>query len=175
MTATGASAIQESAFQPSAIGSWFRRLIPERLAPELPEAVAVTRHPKLCPSQSPGLRFPFEFKPLALGRVGTASRHRLHQAAAGRPKVGAWLRRALRSGVHDESCPYLGSPCGEQLTEAVSPTLGPVLPSPSPGSSPSLITQHYPRPRRPWMHRCRRPWRSPACRRPCRPAYRRRR
>jgi hypothetical protein len=36
-------------FQPSAIGSWFLRLIPERLAPELPEPVAVTRHPKLCP------------------------------------------------------------------------------------------------------------------------------
>jgi hypothetical protein len=33
----------------SAIGSWFLRLIPERLATELPEPVAVTRHPKLCP------------------------------------------------------------------------------------------------------------------------------
>jgi hypothetical protein len=46
VTATGASAILESAYQPSAIGSWFLRLIPERLAPELPEPVAVTRHPK---------------------------------------------------------------------------------------------------------------------------------
>ena len=35
-------------------------------------------------------------------------------AAAGRPKVGAWLRRALQGGVHDESCPYLVSPCGER-------------------------------------------------------------
>jgi hypothetical protein len=33
-------------YQPSAIGSWFRRLIPERLAPEFPEPVAVTRNPK---------------------------------------------------------------------------------------------------------------------------------
>jgi hypothetical protein len=33
-------------YQPSAIGSWFRRLIPERLTPEFPEPVAVTRHPK---------------------------------------------------------------------------------------------------------------------------------
>jgi hypothetical protein len=46
VTATGASAIQELAYQPSAIGSWFLRLTPERLAPELPEPVAVTRHPK---------------------------------------------------------------------------------------------------------------------------------
>jgi len=49
VTATGASAIQESAFQPSAIGSWFRRLTPERPEPELPTAAAVTRHPKLRP------------------------------------------------------------------------------------------------------------------------------
>jgi len=49
VTATGASAIQESAFQPTAIGSWFLWLIPERLAPELPAAAAVTRHPKLRP------------------------------------------------------------------------------------------------------------------------------
>jgi hypothetical protein len=33
-------------YQSSAIGSWFLRLIPERLAPELQEPVAVTRHPK---------------------------------------------------------------------------------------------------------------------------------
>jgi hypothetical protein len=46
VTATGASAIQESAYQPSAIGSRILRLIPERLEPELPEPVAVTRHPK---------------------------------------------------------------------------------------------------------------------------------
>jgi len=35
------------------------------------------------------------------------------QAAAGRPRVGAWLCHALRIGVHDESCPYHRSPCGE--------------------------------------------------------------
>jgi hypothetical protein len=46
VTATEASAIQESAYQPSAIGSWFLRLTPERLAPEFPEPAAVTRHPK---------------------------------------------------------------------------------------------------------------------------------
>ena len=103
------------------IGSWFLRLIPERLVPELPVPVAVTRHPKLYPSQSSGLPYPLEFHPLALGRVGTASRHSLHQAAAGRLKVGAWLRRALRSGVHDESCPYLRSPCGERGQHAVLP------------------------------------------------------
>ena len=40
---------------------------------------------------------------------------RSYQAAAGRPRVGAWLRRALRGGVHDESCPYHGSPCGERM------------------------------------------------------------
>jgi hypothetical protein len=32
--------------------------------------------------------------------------------------VGAWLCRALRREGHDESCPYLGSPCGERLTPA---------------------------------------------------------
>ena len=69
MTATGASAIQESAFQPSAIGFWFQPLIPERLAPELTEPVAITRHPKLHPSQSSGLRFPFEFALPASGRA----------------------------------------------------------------------------------------------------------
>ena len=42
----------------------------------------------------------------------------LAQAAAGRPRVGAWLRRALRGGVHDESCPYLEA----RLTGPVSPT-----------------------------------------------------
>ena len=36
------------------------------------------------------------------------------KAAAGRPRVGAWLRRALRRRGHDKSCPYLGSPCGER-------------------------------------------------------------
>jgi hypothetical protein len=51
VTAIGASAIQESAYPPSAIGSWFLRLIPERLATELPEPVAVTRHPKQAPQQ----------------------------------------------------------------------------------------------------------------------------
>jgi hypothetical protein len=44
--ATWASAIQESAFQPSAIGFWFPRLTPERLAPEPPAPVVVTRHPE---------------------------------------------------------------------------------------------------------------------------------
>jgi len=38
------------------IGSWLLRLIPERLAPELPEPVAVTRHPKQAPQ--PILRSP---------------------------------------------------------------------------------------------------------------------
>ncbi len=33
--------------------------------------------------------------------------------------VGAWLCRALRRGVHDESCPYHGSPCGELDTPYV--------------------------------------------------------
>ena len=65
------------------------------------------------PSQLSGLWFPFELIVSAAGRVGTA---------AGRPRVGAWLRRALLSRcvpirqpltaktccvVHDESCPYL--------------------------------------------------------------------
>jgi hypothetical protein len=49
VTATGASAIQESAFQPSAIGSWFLRPIPERLALELPAPLAVIRHLKMHP------------------------------------------------------------------------------------------------------------------------------
>jgi len=56
VTATWASAIQESAYQPSAIGFWFPRLIPERPEPELPSAVAVTRHQKINPqpiSRSP--------------------------------------------------------------------------------------------------------------------------
>ena len=46
--------------------------------------------------------------------VGTAPRAVLFlcPAAAGRLRVGAWLRRALRKGVHDESCPYLRPPCG---------------------------------------------------------------
>ena len=35
------------------------------------------------------------------------------QVAAGRPRVGLQLSHTLRIGVHDESCPYLGSPCGE--------------------------------------------------------------
>ena len=46
MTATGASAPQDSAVQPSAIGFGFPRLIPERPEPELPAPVPVTRHPK---------------------------------------------------------------------------------------------------------------------------------
>jgi hypothetical protein len=33
----------------SAIGPWFLRLIPERLAPEHPKPVAVTRHLKIYP------------------------------------------------------------------------------------------------------------------------------
>jgi hypothetical protein len=53
---TGASAIQESAYQPSAIGFWFLRLFPERPEPELPTAVAVTRHQKIKPQ--PIIRFP---------------------------------------------------------------------------------------------------------------------
>ncbi len=57
--------IGDSGFGFSAIGSWFRRLTPGRPKPELPTAVAVTSHPKLCPSQSSGLRFPFEFIPSA--------------------------------------------------------------------------------------------------------------
>jgi hypothetical protein len=42
VTATAASAIRESAFQPSAFGFRFLQLIPERLEPELPATVAVT-------------------------------------------------------------------------------------------------------------------------------------
>ena len=45
MTATGASAIQELALQPSAIGFGFPRLVPERPEPELPAPVPVTSHP----------------------------------------------------------------------------------------------------------------------------------
>jgi hypothetical protein len=56
---------------------------------------AETWDPKvfLPPANYPVSGFPFELLRFALGRVGTASRHR---AAEGRPKVGAWLRRALR-------------------------------------------------------------------------------
>jgi hypothetical protein len=38
--------ISDSAVGLSAIGFWFLRLIPERLAPEFPEPVTATRHPK---------------------------------------------------------------------------------------------------------------------------------
>ena len=46
MTATGASAIRGSAFQPSAIGFGFPRLVPERPDPELQAPVPVTCHPE---------------------------------------------------------------------------------------------------------------------------------
>jgi hypothetical protein len=60
--------------------------------------MAETRDLKMhLPSQSSDLRFPFEFIPLALGRVGTASRHSLH-------RVG------------------LSALAQPRLTEAVSPT-----------------------------------------------------
>jgi len=47
VTATRASAPQESALQPSAIGFGFPRLVPERLAPELLVPVPVTCHPRM--------------------------------------------------------------------------------------------------------------------------------
>ncbi len=46
MTAIGASAIQASVFQPSAIGFGFLRLTPERPESERPAPVPVTSHPK---------------------------------------------------------------------------------------------------------------------------------
>jgi hypothetical protein len=75
---------------------------------------AETRDLKVyAPSQSSGLRFPFERCLSALGRVERPrSTVRLtkggqpYQAAEWWPRVGAWLRRALLAGVHDESCPY---------------------------------------------------------------------
>ena len=72
----------------------------------------------MIPSQSAGFRAPFE-RPNVLGRAAIAMaavrRGKCETpGAAGRLKVGAWLRRALRGGVHDESCPYLRSPCGER-------------------------------------------------------------
>lgn len=47
MTAIGASAILELAFQPSAIGFGSRRLTPKRLTPEFPGYAPVTFHLKL--------------------------------------------------------------------------------------------------------------------------------
>ena len=58
-----------------------------------------------------------EYRGSACLGVGAALRAALGclVAAAGRPRVGVWLRRALRNGGHDKSCPYLGSPCGERF------------------------------------------------------------
>ena len=66
--------------------------------------------------------------PWSAVRPSRDARPYLMLAAAGRPRVGAWLRRAFLVhafpianrqylsvacfGVHDESCPYLGPPCG---------------------------------------------------------------
>jgi len=56
-----------------AIGFGFPRLAPERPDPELLVSVAVTRHPIICPSQSSGLRFPFDWRPLGLLGITPAS------------------------------------------------------------------------------------------------------
>ena len=45
----GATLLKVTGDSHRGIDSWFLRLTPERLAPEHPEPVAVTRHPKLCP------------------------------------------------------------------------------------------------------------------------------
>ena len=56
-----------------AIGFGFPRLAPERPDPELMVSVAVTRRPIICPSQSSGLRFPFDWRPLGLLGITPAS------------------------------------------------------------------------------------------------------
>ena len=86
VTATRASAIRVSAFQPSAIGFGIPRLVPERLAPELLDPVPVTCHPEWISIRQP-------------------------------------LTANTCFGVHDESCPYYGSPCGEALCRDAVPTL----------------------------------------------------
>jgi len=56
VTATGASAIRGSAFQPSAIGFGFPRLVPGRPDSELLAPAPVTCHPELYPQLI--IRFP---------------------------------------------------------------------------------------------------------------------
>jgi len=74
----------------------------------------------------------------ARGAVPTWSR----KAAAGRPRVGAWLRRALRCWGHDKSCPYLGSPCGERPSlpgPAPDPVVSPTSPASQSSGLPLLV------------------------------------
>ena len=140
MTATRTSAIQESAFLPSAIGFWFRRLTPGRPKPELPTAVAVTRHPKLCPSQSSGLRFPFEIKPWSRGRADRPGQPRLSKplnpAQATASHFCTFAQAAGRFALlHEDStrcCPY------------PYPHPYPSVSKPSPPLPPPFILRHRP-------------------------------